>query len=412
VNGLPMHRQPWSYVLDDDSRILFADDDPILVEFAKVHLSTPNTVVESAKDGLEAWHRLCNESFDLVLIDIVMPGLDGFSLVEKIRADEKLRHLPLVMITGHEDVVSIDRAFAAGATSFVTKPVNWRLLSHQLRYVLRMTQMAAEVREARNRAEAASAMKTNMLSLLQHEIRTPLHTIMGFARILKEKAADWDRSGQLGEFADNIVSGGERLRGTFAQVQKYAALVTRQYELREDEYQLSTILTAAMMAVATDVENRRRLIPLPDTGPSINIICDRDLLVTMLTGVLDNAIVHGGGSSVAINVEQERPQDLLIAIRDEGPGMTAKQLEAAMLPFGQAQNRLTRSTSGLGLGIPIAQEIARLHEGALNIDSRPGGGTTVRIRLPARRIIAARPDPAPTWAASALLAAADEANRH
>src|SRR4030081_386243 len=167
-----MHRQPWSYVLDDDSRILFADDDPILVEFAKVHLSTPNTVVESAKDGLEAWHRLCTESFDLVLIDIVMPGLDGFSLVERIRADEKLRHLPLVMVTGHEDVVSIDRAFAAGATSFVTKPVNWRLLSHQLRYVLRTTQMAAEVREARNRAEAASAMKTNMLSLLQHEIRT------------------------------------------------------------------------------------------------------------------------------------------------------------------------------------------------------------------------------------------------
>jgi two-component system, sensor histidine kinase and response regulator len=401
-----MHRKPWSYVLDGDSRILFADDDPILVEFAKVHLSTPTTVVESAKDGLEAWHRLCTESFDLVLIDIVMPGLDGFSLVERIRADEKLRHLPLVMVTGHEDVVSIDRAFAAGATSFVTKPVNWRLLSHQLRYVLRTTQMAAEVREARNRAEAASAMKTNMLSLLQHEIRTPLHTIMGFARILKEKAATCDRSGQLEEFSDHIVSGGETLRRTFAQVQKYAALVTRQYELREDEYQLSTILTAATMAVATDVETRLRLIPLPDTGPSINIICDRDLLETMLAGVLDNAIVHGGGSSVSIDVEQERSQDLLIAIRDEGPGMTAKQREAAMLPFGQAQSPLTRSTNGLGLGIPIAQEIVRLHEGALNIDSRPGGGTTVRIRLPARRIIAARPDPAPSCASSHLLAVA------
>ncbi len=119
-----MHDLGWTFVLDEPVRILIADDDPILCEFAKVHLATPVASVESAPDGLAAWHRLSSESFDLALIDIDMPGIDGFGLTERIRADTRLRHLPVVMLTGHDDILSIDRAYRCGATSFVSKPVN------------------------------------------------------------------------------------------------------------------------------------------------------------------------------------------------------------------------------------------------------------------------------------------------
>ena len=127
----------WSFVLDEQARILFADDDPILAEFAKVHLSSPVATIEIARDGLEAWRRLTKEPFDLALIDIGMPGIDGFTLMEKIRATPTLLDLPVIMVTGREDIASIDRAYKLGATAFVTKPVNWRQLSHQIRYVLR-----------------------------------------------------------------------------------------------------------------------------------------------------------------------------------------------------------------------------------------------------------------------------------
>jgi DNA-binding response OmpR family regulator len=130
---------PWTYVLDEPLRILVVDDDPILREFASVYLATPSATIETACDGVAARTRLGQVGYDLLLLDIEMPQLDGLSLLEEIRSDESLKHLPVIMLTGHDDIASIDRAYQLGANSFATKPVNWRQLSYQIRYVIRTT---------------------------------------------------------------------------------------------------------------------------------------------------------------------------------------------------------------------------------------------------------------------------------
>src|SRR5216683_510121 len=111
---------PWTFVLDEPTRILVADDDPILREFAIVHLATPSATIETACDGAAARTRLHEEHYDVLLLDIEMPHLDGFSLLEQIRADERLKHLPVIMLTGHDDIASIDRSYQLGANSFAT----------------------------------------------------------------------------------------------------------------------------------------------------------------------------------------------------------------------------------------------------------------------------------------------------
>jgi CheY-like chemotaxis protein len=129
-------KQSFSFVLDEDVRILVTDDDPIMREFAAVYLSTPTAVVETADCGEVGLEKLAIGNYDIALVDIDMPGINGFEMIERIRANPDFRRLPVVVVTSNEDVASIDRAYRAGATSFVTKPVNWRLLSYQLRYVL------------------------------------------------------------------------------------------------------------------------------------------------------------------------------------------------------------------------------------------------------------------------------------
>src|SRR5262245_63071894 len=143
-----VQKSAWSFVLDEPTRLLVADDDPILLEFAIVHLSSPTAVIETAPDGTTALAMLRQVRFDIALLDISMPGLDGFGLLEKIRADAELRHIPVMMLTGHEDIASIDRAYGLGANSFATKPVNWRLLSYHIRYVLRTGKVEHELRQA------------------------------------------------------------------------------------------------------------------------------------------------------------------------------------------------------------------------------------------------------------------------
>ncbi len=127
------------YVLQDALKILFVDDDPILREFAQVHLTTDTAEVRVAGDGLEALEALEGYTADAVLLDLEMPGMDGFETLERLRADPRFVDLPVIVVTGREDVAAVDRAFQVGATSFVVKPLNWRLLSYQLRYVHRAT---------------------------------------------------------------------------------------------------------------------------------------------------------------------------------------------------------------------------------------------------------------------------------
>jgi DNA-binding response OmpR family regulator len=132
---------PWTFVLDESTRILVVDDDPILREFARVHLATPFTTIDTAGDGEAALLRLRTEPYDVVVLDIEMPRLDGIALLTQIRADATLRRIPVIMLTGNDDIASIDGAYQAGASSFATKPVNWRQLSYQIRYVIRASRL-------------------------------------------------------------------------------------------------------------------------------------------------------------------------------------------------------------------------------------------------------------------------------
>jgi two-component system sensor histidine kinase/response regulator len=187
----------WSYVFDEPTRILVVDDDPILCEFASVYLSTPAAEVETVRDGDAALDRMLTSRFDVALVDIEMPGVDGFELVRRVRAQASLRHLPLVMLTSREDIVSIDRAYNLGATSFVTKPVNWRELSYQLRYVIRASRMEAREKQAEQD--------------LSQEIGEAVNAIIACAKLIAEGR---DPATQ----AENIVALGQELLREFPHI--------------------------------------------------------------------------------------------------------------------------------------------------------------------------------------------------
>ncbi|QTN18327.1 response regulator [Brevundimonas sp. AJA228-03] len=134
------------YVLSEEARLLFVDDDPILREFAQVNLSSALAEVDVAADGIEALEALSRRPYDVLLVDLHMPRMDGFALLAAIRNNPETIHLPVIVETGREDVEAIDRAYQAGATAFVTKPLNWRLLSYQIRYTLRSARAEAALR--------------------------------------------------------------------------------------------------------------------------------------------------------------------------------------------------------------------------------------------------------------------------
>ena len=158
------------FVHFENARLLVVDDDPILREFATSNLATPKVEVEVAADGDEAWHKLHRGNFDIALVDLDMPVMDGFELIGLIRSNEALKHLPIVIATGREDMDAVDRAYAAGATSFVVKPLNWRLISHQLSYVLRASREEAIVRETLHGLRRRVRVQDEIMSLSMNRL--------------------------------------------------------------------------------------------------------------------------------------------------------------------------------------------------------------------------------------------------
>jgi DNA-binding response OmpR family regulator len=134
-----------TYVITEAAHLLFVDDDPILREFAQVSLATDAVEVDVAADGIDAMAMLEATNFDAVLLDLEMPRMDGFEFLSRLREIPQLRHLPVIVVTGREDLTSIDRAYRLGATAFTVKPLNWRLLSYQIRFVLRTLQAEREM---------------------------------------------------------------------------------------------------------------------------------------------------------------------------------------------------------------------------------------------------------------------------
>lgn len=179
-----------AYVSYGSARLLVADDDPILREFASVHLATPEVELEVAEDGVMAWDMLRQGGFDIALVDLEMPRMDGFELIGHIRSHDTLKHLPIVVVTGREDMAAVDRAYALGATSFVVKPLNWRVLSHQLAYVLRNAREAAEVRQQLHMLQGMNEASAELLRLCGTNLSGPANAILRSTEKLNGEVAD------------------------------------------------------------------------------------------------------------------------------------------------------------------------------------------------------------------------------
>ena len=368
-------------------KILLVDDDLILLEIGNASLQKAGFGVDLARNGREAISRLNQSSYDLVVTDLEMPELDGFELIEQIRSREDSKYLPVIVITGTEVSTSLERAYSVGATSFVSKPINWQALFHHVRYVLRASRQKAKLRDAMEEIESASRLKSNLLSIVTHEFRSPLHVVMGFSELLADDAGDPQGAAKRKEYAQHVRIAARQLDNVLSDMLVFSHLFSDEQPLQDDDYPVSDLVEQCLKIVLeTSADRRIQIVDSIPNGAGACLLCDRSLVVRALTHLLQNAVKFSpADSAVIVNSQVLENGDICLAVQDHGPGMDTKQSERMMKPFVQGDMSYSRSNEGIGIGLPLSKLIAEAHGGRLMLHSTLNEGTVAALVFPAER---------------------------
>lgn len=374
--------------------ILLADDDPVLLELSHSSLTNAGYRVSRAANGVEAAALLDGDPIDLIISDLDMPGLDGFALLETVRARKDTRHVPFVVITTHDQFEPIERAYALGATSFMIKPLNWTQFGHHVRYMLRASHYESELRDARDEAEAASQIKSDVLSVVTHEFRTPLHQIMGFADLLTRREQDKGGAPEGQDFSGHIRDAASNLDRMVSDMLIFSRLLAKNPTLSEQDLSVQQLISVAAKSVAVKAaESAITIVDRASEKADVDLICDRAVFERAFAHLIDNAVEHSPqGGTVVVGADLARGGQLVCFVKDDGPGLESARVEELLDPLSQGDMSLTRSGSGLGIGLSIARLASEAHGGQLLLETAPGAGTTAALIFPAHRVRATAQD--------------------
>jgi signal transduction histidine kinase len=252
----------------------------------------------------------------------------------------------------------------------------------------RVRERTAALETEKLRAEQASQAKTRFLATMSHELRTPLNAIVGFSALLQNETFGALGDPRYREFVQDIKDGGEHLLRIINDILDIAKIETGSAVLREQAIDAAALLEDCLHMMQPVAEKAGIALHHAVTPETLRLHADRTKLKQILLNLLSNAIKFTpAGGKADLDASIAKDGSVTFAIADNGIGMRAEDISAALAIFSQIDNPLTRSRQGTGLGLPLSKMLAELHGGSLDIDSTPGEGTVVTVHLPANRLV-------------------------
>ena len=369
--------------------ILIVDDDEIVRAIMRAELEADGFKVTEAADGVEACESCWSQLPDLVIADVIMPRMDGFTLCRELRANPASQFVPILQATGLDDVASIEKAYEAGATDFIGKPLKWPILKHRVRYVLRSARAFETLRRnqtkliaAKDAAEAANRAKSEFLANMSHELRTPLNAIIGFSSIMQQGMFG-KLNDRYAEYAGMVCDSGTHLLAIINDILDLAKAESNKLELREEDVDIARViaLSSTIVREMADKAGVNYEVTMAEVMPHVR--ADSARLRQILINLLGNAVKFTpSGGKVSLTAEATPDGGLVFRITDTGIGIPADKMDVAMSPFGQVDGRLERKYEGTGLGLPLTKKLVEMHGGSFELTSEPGRGTVATVRLP------------------------------
>jgi len=360
------------------TKILLVDDRPENLVALAAALRPLNQELVSAQSGEEALRCLLNDDFAVILLDVQMPGMDGFETAAEIKERERSRHIPIIFLTAisrelHQQL----RGYEVGAVDYIAKPFDpWVLRSKVAVFVdlydktRRVEEQAAQLARSNNELE-------QFAEIVSHDLRNPLVSVVGYLQMLGDGSAG-ELPGDAKEFVERSLRAAESMGALIDDLLSYALAGKAVGTLRATDS--SQAVDRALSNLHADIETAGATIK---ANPLPVVRADSSQLTRLFQNLIGNSVKYRSDDrplEVAIDAERDADQ-WTFSISDNGSGLVSEEAGSVFTMFYRGSSAQGRPGSGIGLA--ICKKVVEGHGGRIWAEPGDGGGTVVRFTLPA-----------------------------
>lgn len=347
------------------NKILIVDDAIDTVELLKKRFQAEGYDTEEAYNGEEALNKVPEYNPDLIVLDVMMPKIDGYEVCQRLKSDEKTKYIPIIMLTAKGEIEHKVKGLEIGADDYLPKPFDYKELSARIKSLLKIK----EVHEKKVEEEKTGALE-QMMDQVAHEIRNPLTSIGGFARKVYNRLPDGDPNKKYMEIILEDVTLLENMIKQLIDLKSLSISMKQPIDVNE-------VINDSLKVFEQDLSNKNIQVVTNLSSNLPLITADKKLLKRAFCNLIKNAIEAMEKEPKILTIKTFiNDNNIEISISDTGKGIPEEKVKTIFDPL------VTSKVYGPGLGLTFALKIIQDHKGSIRVKSEIGAGTTFTITLP------------------------------
>jgi two-component system sensor histidine kinase/response regulator len=367
------------------TRILVVDDITKNLQVVGTMLRNAGYEVMPTTSGAQALERVRVQLPDLILLDLMMPEMDGLAVCERLKADPLTRQIPVIFLTASNEMEHLVKGFEAGAVDYVTKPFNPPELLARVRTHI-------ELKQARERLREMNDEKNEFMGIVAHDLRNPLGAITGYAEIVLEETASlqpsspekFDRSlKEMAQCAGHIHETSRRMAEMVQNLLDANRIERGEMKLSLAPTELTAVLSSVVETQRPRAAAKQQTIQLQNETAPVTVFVDPNVLVQVLENLVSNAVKYSPpGKSICVRMKK-LPESVRCEVQDEGPGLSAEDQKKLFGKFARLSAKPTGGEHATGLGLSIVKKMVEAMNGRVWCESELGKGALFVVQLPA-----------------------------